>query len=492
MAGWSELNAGRKSAVALVILIVVGGVGYGLWHRAQPAAVKLAATAPVVDAAAAPVVDAAAAPVVDAAAAPVVDAAAVAVPVAQETVPVTSLDLVRIETDGTAIVAGRAPVGSDVSLRANGVEVAQAKTDQAGKFVAMFTMPASASGQMLTMAVTMPDGSKIAAGVQVAIAMISPPVVAAATSPATPQVATAEPTTAEPTTAEPTPTEATPTEAATTTAPAAVARVAEAPATALATALAVTDAGVKVLQNGSVTTAETVSNVALDVIAYPSPEQVQFGGHGVAGQFIRLYLDNMPLGDAVLIPQDGRWSETLDGIAPRIYTLRVDQVDAGGKVTSRFETPFKRETPAALAAAMGATAVADAGATAPAPDIAVPSTSGAQAATTAPADGAVPADNSTAPADTSTATPSPAATSAPAVTPEASAADTTTVVQVTPAKPASPVTVTVQPGYTLWFIAKQNFGEGVLYVQVFEANRDKIRNPDLIYPGQVFTIPAKK
>ncbi len=60
------------------------------------------------------------------------------------------------------------------------------------------------------------------------------------------------------------------------------------------------------------------------------------------------------------------------------------------------------------------------------------------------------------------------------------------------AAPQAPVTVTVQPGYTLWGIAKRNFGHGILYVQVFEANRDKIRNPDLIYPGQVFTIPDQK
>jgi len=52
------------------------------------------------------------------------------------------------------------------------------------------------------------------------------------------------------------------------------------------------------------------------------------------------------------------------------------------------------------------------------------------------------------------------------------------------------VTVTVQPGFTLWGIAQERYGDGVLYVQVFEANRDRIRDPDLIYPGQVFTVPA--
>lgn len=48
---------------------------------------------------------------------------------------------------------------------------------------------------------------------------------------------------------------------------------------------------------------------------------------------------------------------------------------------------------------------------------------------------------------------------------------------------------TVQPGATLWAIAEQTFGDGILYVKVFEANRDTIRDPDLIYPGQVFLIP---
>ncbi|WP_160115979.1 LysM peptidoglycan-binding domain-containing protein [Candidatus Halocynthiibacter alkanivorans] len=49
--------------------------------------------------------------------------------------------------------------------------------------------------------------------------------------------------------------------------------------------------------------------------------------------------------------------------------------------------------------------------------------------------------------------------------------------------------VTVQPGNTLWGIASRAYGEGILYVKVFEANRGAIRDPDLIYPGQIFTVP---
>jgi nucleoid-associated protein YgaU len=49
--------------------------------------------------------------------------------------------------------------------------------------------------------------------------------------------------------------------------------------------------------------------------------------------------------------------------------------------------------------------------------------------------------------------------------------------------------ITVQRGFTLWGIAEANFGEGILYVQIFEENRDAIRDPDLIFPGQIFELP---
>jgi nucleoid-associated protein YgaU len=56
---------------------------------------------------------------------------------------------------------------------------------------------------------------------------------------------------------------------------------------------------------------------------------------------------------------------------------------------------------------------------------------------------------------------------------------------------APPTAVTVQPGSTLWAIAKDLLGEGIEYVRVYEANRELIRDPDLIYPGQVFALPTE-
>ena len=50
---------------------------------------------------------------------------------------------------------------------------------------------------------------------------------------------------------------------------------------------------------------------------------------------------------------------------------------------------------------------------------------------------------------------------------------------------------TIQPGFTLWKLAELKYGFGMRYVQIFEANRDSIKDPDLIYPGQVFQIPEK-
>ena len=49
--------------------------------------------------------------------------------------------------------------------------------------------------------------------------------------------------------------------------------------------------------------------------------------------------------------------------------------------------------------------------------------------------------------------------------------------------------VVVQPGNSLWRIARGTYGRGIQYTLIFEANRDQIGNPHLIYPGQIFVLP---
>jgi hypothetical protein len=59
-----------------------------------------------------------------------------------------------------------------------------------------------------------------------------------------------------------------------------------------------------------------------------------------------------------------------------------------------------------------------------------------------------------------------------------------------PAPAPPPRTYTVVRGDCLWTIAQKYYGNGAAWPKIYDANRDKItKSPDLIYPGQVFTIP---
>ncbi|MEL6932463.1 MAG: LysM peptidoglycan-binding domain-containing protein [Pseudomonadota bacterium] len=170
--------------------------------------------------------------------------------------------------------------------------------------------------------------------------------------------------------------------------------------------------GVKVIQPAlpSDVAPEVMSVVALDTITYSEEGEVELVGRGVGDGFVQVYLDNAPITTS-RITADGSWRSELPEVDTGVYTLRIDQVASDGTVTSRVETPFKREDEAVLASA---------------------------------------------------------------------------------ARDGLPIQeVTVQPGNTLWGISRERYGEGMLFVRIFEANRDRIRDPDLIYPGQVFNFPEE-
>jgi len=50
--------------------------------------------------------------------------------------------------------------------------------------------------------------------------------------------------------------------------------------------------------------------------------------------------------------------------------------------------------------------------------------------------------------------------------------------------------VVVQPGNSLWRLATRTYGSGFRYTTIYEANMDQIKDPDLIYPGQIFAVPT--
>ena len=55
--------------------------------------------------------------------------------------------------------------------------------------------------------------------------------------------------------------------------------------------------------------------------------------------------------------------------------------------------------------------------------------------------------------------------------------------------PKQETTWKVKKGDCLWNIAKEVYGNGSMYTKIYEANKDKITNPNLIYPDQILTIP---
>lgn len=250
------------------------------------------------------------------------------------------------------------------------------------------------------------------------------------TPPAPTPPASAEAQTAEAQTAE------SPAATATTTPdqPAPAASAASADATPASTgALVADESGVTKL-----TDAAPLAEVMIDTIGYDSLGNVDIAGRGGNAGAVRLYVDTVLAATAPLT-SGGKWRAKLTGVAAGVHTLRADQITPDGKVASRAELPFQREEPAKVATAT--------------------------TTTTAPA----------------------TATTAPATASTAPTTDTATT--ATPPRTKAQI-VTVQPGFTLWAIARASYGDGLFYVRVYEANKDQIRNPDLIYPGQVFTVPA--
>ena len=59
------------------------------------------------------------------------------------------------------------------------------------------------------------------------------------------------------------------------------------------------------------------------------------------------------------------------------------------------------------------------------------------------------------------------------------------------ASAAQPGMVIVQPGNSLWRISRRIYGKGIDYTIIYQANANQIRDPDLIYPGQIFSVPQR-
>lgn len=270
-----------------------------------------------------------------------------------------SFDVVRINPQGDAVMAGRAAPNSQVQIFDGTKVIGTVTSDARGEWVFLPSDPLPSGGRELSLAAR--SGGTEIRSEQVVVLVV----------------------------------------------PARGKDVAEGPAVLPSAPLAVATlrdgSGVStLLQAPTSRTDAPAARLSLDVIDYDTQGKLVLSGRAPANSTVQVYVDNRLIG-RTQSNAEGRWLLVpADNLAAGVYTLRLDELMADGRVATRIELPFQR-------------AVIDLG-------------------------------------------------------------------------DASPSAVVVQPGDSLWRIARRIHGQGTAYTLIYEANREQIRDPDLIYPGQVFSL----
>jgi nucleoid-associated protein YgaU len=326
---------------------------------------------------------------------------------------VPAFDTVRVEKTGDAVIAGTAEAGSEVVVKLDGQTIGKTTANNDGAFVVVPEQPLPPGSGELTIEATGKGDLQPVASEQ-SVAVIVP---AGAKQDALVAVVS----------------------------PDAPTRVLQKPEPAPAPEVAAAQPGTGAAEQPAPKTpaAAPARIVSIDAVDYDSSGNIIFSGQGPDGHTARIYVDNAFLGDAP-VDAGGRWSYAGSAaITPGVHRLRVDGLDASGKVLNRIEVPFFREAQSKVAVAAAEQPAGQAGTQAE-----------------------VPA--------------APGAGEQPAPQPPAGQAAQSAVREGR---------VVIQPGNNLWRISRVLYGRGEKYTVLYEANRDQIRDPDLIYPGQVFRTP---
>jgi nucleoid-associated protein YgaU len=182
--------------------------------------------------------------------------------------------------------------------------------------------------------------------------------------------------------------------------------------------------------------------VVVETVEIEPGGKFHVSGQARPGVALRLYLNDSFV-TSVTAGADGRFAVTInEGVAPGSYRVRLDEASSSGTVRARAEVPFTApETTASVSA---------------------------QATTSKRQDSAAPR----------------LAAAGATVLPDGSSPPSTVVVPKIS-------TTTVSRGDSLWRLSQVSYGAGTRYAVIYKANRGQIRNPNLIYPGQVFVVPVK-
>lgn len=415
------------SVLALAAAAFAGGWHFGLFelpaslkHGASPSG-SVASTAGSTAPAATPAAPTSTTP--EATPAAVNSAAPPTTPAAGAAVAATpSFDVVRVEPDGAAVVAGRGAPNSTVSLQNGSQRLAEAKTDATGAFALDLTLPVGQHRLALSNSSGPADPAKAETAIvnvpqkgregellvmverpgEASEILVKPQVQEVAQKPAEPS-ATPEPSAVA---------------AVSTPAP-----VAAAPA------------------------AGEAKSPTLAVEAVEAEDGKLFvAGAAKEHSKVRVYLDDAFVAETVGGAGHRFIASAQAPVSVGDHMVRADELDAAGQVVARVEVPFNRPDTAPLAAI------------APSPQEQADMASAQGQAQDAPAPGGA--------ADTEGAT-------------------------IQPALERVDSRVIIRKGDTLWRISRNTYGRGSRFTVIYLANGDQIRNPDRIYPGQVFRLPEK-
>ncbi len=177
-------------------------------------------------------------------------------------------------------------------------------------------------------------------------------------------------------------------------------------------------------------------------------------GSGEPGHVINIYVNDVFVG-ATTVGEHGAFLLEADyQLAFGSHSVRADQLSRdGAKVLARAEVPLLHEAPVAVAEA----------APEPEPKVEEPQVEIAEAPEPEP---------------------EPEPVEVAAAEPEPAAEPSRKVIR-------SGASVIIRRGDNLWRVSQRTLGLGIRYSTIYDANRDQIRDPNLIFPGQIFKIPSK-
>jgi nucleoid-associated protein YgaU len=357
-------------------------------------------------------------------------------------VRIPSFGLLRVEPDGSTVIAGQAGPEAFVEILSGDEMIAETQAEPNGDFVAILEDPLAPGDYEIVLRATQPNGD-VAMSTETAI--ISVPekgregeLLALVEQPGEPSrlINTPEPADME------------------------TAAAPEQAAAAEPEASAGEDTQVAAVETGSVgsepapaESGVTARDVRIEAVEIDG-ETVFVAGAAKPGAQVRVYANEFLLGDTVAGPNGRFLVEVKKDLPVGDYIIRADVIASGtAEVIARAAVPFTRDEGERVAAVAAGEPTAEA----------VASADNGAGAVSVP--------------EPSTALPD----SPPPVS---------STVTVTGQLKRTDSSVIIRRGDTLWHISRRIYGEGTRYTTIYLANQQQIEDPDMIWPGQIFTLPG--